>query len=181
MICHSSTEKDGWKVHFEFTRDNVRTWDKGPDLNDATTITGIQPSILRHDETKLQALTRSQDGTINETWSHDNGRTWSALQQTIMPNNNSGIAAITLKDGRHMLVYNHVKPSANSTEGLGVRSPLNVAISSDGKIWEPYAVLEHEPGAEFSYPYAIQTKNGKVHITYTWKRTRIKYVVLRVR
>lgn len=180
LICPSSTEKGGWKVHFEFTTDNGRSWYRGPDLNDAIKITGIQPSILRHSEKTLQALTRSQDGTINETWSNDNGRTWSELQQTSMPNNNSGIAAITLTDGRQLLVYNHVKPSANSTEGLGVRSPLNVAISNDGKIWEPYAVLEDEVGAEFSYPYAIQSKNGKVHITYTWKRKRIKHVVLRV-
>lgn len=181
LICPSSTEKGGWKVHFEYADDNGRTWYKGPDLNDATTITGIQPSILSHGEKTLQALTRSQDGTINETWSYDNGRTWSVLQHTSMPNNNSGIAAITLKDGRHLLVYNHVKPSVNLTEGLGARSPLNVAISHDGKTWQPYAVLEDEAGAEFSYPYAIQSKNGKVHVTYTWKRKRIKHVVLRVR
>lgn len=165
LICPSSTERDGWKVHFEFTADNGRTWRKSPDLNDAKTITGIQPSILRHDSKTLQALTRSQDGTINETWSNNNGRTWGLLQHTAMPNNNSGIAAITLKDGRHLLVYNHVKPSPSAKEGLAVRSPLNVTISSDGKNWEPYIILENEVGAEFSYPFVIQTSDGKFHIT----------------
>jgi alpha-L-rhamnosidase len=180
LICPSSTERDGWKVHFEFTKDNGRTWSKGPDLNDAKPITGIQPAVLRHDSKTLQALTRSQNRTINETWSYDNGRTWQPLQQTPMPNNNSGIDAITLRDGRHLLVYNNVKPPESVKEGWGGRSPLNVAISRDGKNWEPLAILENEPKMEFSYPYVIQTADGLVHITYTWKRKKIKHVVLKV-
>jgi predicted neuraminidase len=181
LICPSSTEKGGWKVHFEFTADNGKTWSKGPDLNDAKPITGIQPTILRHDAKTLQALCRSQNRTINETWSYDNGRTWSALKQTEMPNNNSGIDGITLKDGRHLLVYNNVKPPASEKEGWGGRSPLNIAISTDGKNWVPYAILENEQGAEFSYPFIIQTADGKVHISYTWKRKKIKHVVLDVK
>jgi predicted neuraminidase len=178
LICPSSTEKGGWKVHFEFTTDHGKTWSRGPDLNDGKSVSGIQPAVLRHNATTLQALCRSQDGSINETWSHDNGRTWSHLTKTGMPNNNSGIDAITLQDGRHLLVYNNVKPPANVKEGWGARSPLNVAISLDGKKWDPFLVLENEPGVEFSYPFVIQTEDGKIHITYTWKRRRIKHVIL---
>jgi len=74
LLCPSSTEKNGWKVHFEYTPDAGKTWTKGPDLNDANPITGIQPAILRHSNQILQALTRSQNGTANETWSYDNGK-----------------------------------------------------------------------------------------------------------
>ena len=95
-----------------------------------------------------------------------------------MPNNNSGIDAITLKDGRHLLVYNNVKPLPTEKEGWSARSPLNVAISKDGIEWQPLLVLENEVGSEFSYPYVIQGEDGKVHITYTWKREKIKYVVI---
>jgi predicted neuraminidase len=65
-------------------------------------------------------------------------------------------------------VYNH------TTKG---RSPLNVSVSRDGKTWEAALVLESEPG-EYSYPAVIQTSDGLVHITYTWKRQRIKHVEL---
>ena len=173
LICPSSTEKNGWKVHFEYTTNNGKSWTRGPDLNDANPITGIQPAILRHGDQLLQALTRSQNGTVNETWSYDNGKIWAPLQQTNLINNNSSIDAITLQDGRHLLVYNHC--SAPS------RSPLNVAISKDGKNWEPLLVLEKEVSAEFSYPYVIQTADQKIHITYTWKRKKIKHVVLTIR
>jgi alpha-L-rhamnosidase len=173
IICPSSTEKNGWKVHFEYTTDNGKSWTKGPDLNDANPITGIQPAILNHRNGILQALTRSQNGTVNETWSYNNGQTWTPLQQTDLINNNSSIDAITLRDGRHLMVYNNCKAPS--------RSPLNVAISKDGKNWEPLYVLENEVGAEFSYPYLIQAKDQKVHITYTWKRKKMKHVVLTIR
>src|SRR5205823_13495597 len=90
------------------------------------------------------------------------------LTLTSLPNPNSGIDAVTLKDGRHLLVYNHT-PSG--------RSPLNVAVSGDGKEWRAALVLEKEPG-EYSYPAVIQTSDGLVHATYTFKRERIKHVVI---
>ena len=180
LVCPTSTERNGWKVHFEYTNDNGKTWERGPDLNDANPITGIQPSILRHDRKTLQALCRSTNGSINQTWSKDNGKTWSSLTQTNIPNPNSGIDAITLKDGRHLLVYNHVKPRKNEEDGWSDRSPLNVSISDDGIHWNPLLVLENEPKGEFSYPTVMQSSDGNIHITYTWKRKRVKHIVVQL-
>ena len=86
-----------------------------------------------------------------------------------LPNPNSGTDAVTLRDGRHLIVYNHTERG---------RSPLNLAVSRDGKIWEAAIVLEDEPKAEFSYPAVIQTTDGLVHVTYTWKRQKVKHVVI---
>ncbi|MFM6943193.1 MAG: exo-alpha-sialidase, partial [Aquirufa sp.] len=94
---------------------------------------------------------------------------WTPLEASHLVNPNSGIDAVTLKDGRHVLVYNPVQKG---------RSPISVAISTDGKIWKDIATVENEPGQEFSYPAVIQTSDGKVHITYTWKRQKIKHVIL---
>jgi alpha-L-rhamnosidase len=85
-----------------------------------------------------------------------------------LPNPNSGIDAVTLLDGRHLLVYNDSETQ---------RSPLNVAMSKNGKKWQSILRLEDEPG-EYSYPAVIQTSNGRVHITYTWRRQTIKHVVI---
>ena len=40
------------------------------------------------------------------------------------------------------------------------------------------AVLENSPISQYSYPSVIQTKDGMVHIVYTWRRERIKHVVI---
>jgi alpha-L-rhamnosidase len=123
---------------------------------------------------KLQILARSRNRAILQSWSSDNGETWSPLEKTSLPNNNSGTDAVTLKDGRQLLVYNHVLPPGNEVKG--VRTPLNVAISRDGETWYACLILEDSPISQYSYPSVIQGKDGMVHIVYTWRRKKIKYV-----
>jgi alpha-L-fucosidase len=55
---------------------------------------------------------------------------------------------------------------------------LNAAQSSDGKIWKDILVLEDGTKEEYSYPAIIQTEDGKVHITYTFDRKNMKYIVI---
>lgn len=172
ILCGSSTEgADGWRVHFERTADAGMNWTATPALNDGKKIAAIQPSILFHEGGKLRSLGRTKQGRLFEIWSNNGGKTWGEMTLTDLPNPNSGTDAVTLKDGRQLLVYNH------STKG---RSPLNVAVSADGKLWQAALVLEDDAKAPngFSYPAVIQTSDGLVHITYTWKRERIKHVVV---
>lgn len=168
LLCPSSTEHAGWRVHLERTPDLGATWQQTPPLNDGRAFGAIQPTILTHPGDVLQILCRSTMGKIVESWSRDGGKTWDELKPIDLPHPDSGIDAVTLRDGRALLVYNHTRKG---------RSPLNVALSSDGKVWKPVVVLENEPG-EYSYPAVIQTSDGLVHITYTWKRQRIKHVVI---
>ena len=178
LLCPSSTEKTGWKAHIEFTPDNGRTWTKTDAINDPKTIQAIQPSILKHKDGRLQILCRSRNTTLNESWSSDGGKTWSEMKASALPNNNSGTDAVTLKDGRQLLVYNHLLPTSSWINGKGPRTPLNVAVSKDGKTWNAALVLEDSPVSQYSYPSVIQTKDGLVHIVYTWRRERIKHVVV---
>ncbi len=168
LLCPSSTEGHGWRVQMERTTDDGTTWTKTDPLGDGITIAIIQPTILTHPGGRLQILCRSKQGRIVESSSSDAGLTWEPPALTDLPNPNSGIDAVTLKDGRALLVYNHTRRG---------RSPLNTAVSADGKTWKAGPVLESEPG-EFSYPAVIQTNDGRVHITYTWQRRRVKHVVL---
>lgn len=169
LLAGSSSEHSGWQLHFERSTDNGRTWTATPPLNDGKQIPAIQPSILLHKDGRLQAVGRTRSGRIFEIWSPDAGKTWGELALTTLPNPSAGTDAITLRDGRHLLVYNHTAKG---------RSPLNVAVSNDGKTWQAALVLEDESGAEFSYPAVIQTSDGLVHVTYTWKRRRIKHAVI---
>ena len=169
LLCPSSTEDEGWRLHMEFTSDNGLTWERTSALNERTT-GAIQPTILIHPGGKLQLLCRSTVSKILTAWSLDNGRTWTKPEPINLPNNNSGIDAVTLSDGRHILIYNHLVKG---------RHILNIAISKDGTEWKAVAILENEkPGSEFSYPAVIQTSDGLVHITYTWNRKQIKHVII---
>lgn len=179
LLAGSSTEYDGWRVHFEkITLENglpEGQWKRIGPINEKDEFNAIQPTILQHADGKLQVLCRTQEGVISTTFSDDNGETWSKMIATDLPNPNSGIDAVSLKDGRHLLVYNHL--SSGST-GWGRRGLLNLAISEDGLKWKKVATLEREANSEFSYPAMIQTSDGMIHISYTWKRQRIKHVVI---
>ena len=126
LLCGSSSEELGWRVHFERTPDLGRTWSRTDALNDGRAIGAIQPSLLVHPGGVLQALGRSRQGRIWEAWSSDGGRTWSGFGLTALRNPNSGTDAVTLRDGRHLLVFNDTESG---------RTPLNVAISKDGRAW----------------------------------------------
>jgi len=167
LLCPSSTEHAGWRVHLEVTRDLGDTCVNRVPAG-AQEFDAIQPAVLAWGGQTLQILCRSKQKTIVESWSDDGGKTWGPLKRTQLPNPNSGIDAVTLRNGIGLLLYN------NTTTD---RTPLNVAVSADGKQWTNGPVLETEPG-EYSYPAVIQTDDGRVHITYTWKRQRIKHVVI---
>lgn len=167
-----------WRVHFERSTNGGKSWEYIGPVNEGHEIQAIQPSILFHPDNRLQALGRTQQGKLFEIWSEDGGMTWGRMSLMDLPNNNSGTDAVTLADGRHLLVYNHTGNRTDIDRPNGFRSPLNLALSKDGKNWEAALVLETEPKKEFSYPAIIQTSDGLVHITYTWKREFIKHVVV---
>ncbi len=203
IICPSSTEgSNGWRVHFEISDDKGKSWKMvGPldaelsvptqnrkkggvnvdDQEGGEAIKGegvkpvyaIQPSILKHKDGRLQVLCRTRNAQIATAWSNDNGDTWSKVTLLDVPNNNSGTDAVTMKDGRHILIYNHFSTLPGTPKGP--RTPLCVAISEDGINWKPVLTLEDSPISQYSYPSIIQGKDGKLHAIYTWRRQRIKY------
>jgi formylglycine-generating enzyme required for sulfatase activity/predicted neuraminidase len=177
ILSPTSDESDGWRVYFERSTDGGQTWTATPPVNDGRTDRAIQPSLLSYPDGRLQALGRARNDRTFQVWSADQGHTWSPLTYLNLPNPNSGTDAVTLQGGRQLLVYNH-----NVREGPGHkgRSPLNVAVSDDGTNWHAALVLEDDSLAPngFAYPCVIQASNGLVHIAYTWKRERIKHVVV---
>jgi len=171
IVAGTSVESyQSWSGWIERSTDDGKTWSKhGPIVIPGAPYGLIQPTLVELRPNVLRLFARTRQGFIYKADSPDGGRTWTTASPTPLPNPNSGIDCVRLKDGRILMVYNH------SSHG---RSPLNVAVSSDGgETWSPLLQLENDPG-EFSYPAVIQASNGDVHITYTWKRERIKHVVI---
>ncbi len=168
LLSPSSTESGDWRVHIEHSTNLGDSWKRVLPINHSEDLAAIQPSILTHAEGVLQLVCRTRHRKIAESWSSDGGKTWSELQLTSLKNPNSGIDAVSLADGRQLLVYNRSSRR---------RTPLVVALSHDGKRWRDSLVLAHGFG-EFSYPAVIQTDDGLVHITYSWNLSRIRHVVI---
>jgi predicted neuraminidase len=175
LLCPSSIEGDGWHLRMETSPDFGKTWHMGDTLpRGKNKINAIQPSILFHKNGKIQAIARTRNRALASTFSSDNGKTWTDLELLGLPNNNSGTDAVTLKNGTHLLVYNHVLPPGDLAKGP--RTPLNVSMSKDGIHWNAALILEDSKISQYSYPSMIQSSDGMVHIVYTWRRERIKYV-----
>ncbi len=181
LLAGSSTEHDGWVVHMERFSTETQTedgwrralassdaWERSRPLNDPDEYSAIQPTILVHSTTELQILCRSRQGLITQARSTDGGVTWGPMSPTDLPNPSAGIDALRLTDGRFLLVYNP------TTRG---RRRLAVAVSDDGRRWRRAVALENAPDGEYSYPAMIQAADGLVHVTYTWRRQRIRHVV----
>ena len=194
IVSGSSTESyHSWAVWIERSADGGKTWtrngpivppgdalktraDKGTALNLAhvpgsqewNETTGIiQPSVVSLGRKHLRFYARSTANIarIIVADSFDDGRTWSGIRPLDLPNPNSGIDAVALKDGRVVLVFN------NTTTG---RTPLNMAVSHDGEHFTIFATLEAGPG-EYSYPAIIQGNNSDLYVTYTWNRKSIAF------
>jgi len=158
-----------WNVYVETSDQDLNHWQKTEIDNNG--YNAIQPVILFYKRGKIQMLCRSQEKRIVETWSEDRGKTWTSLQATSLPNNNSGIDGVSLDNGIQLLVCNPVEKGRNK---------LAVLASVDGKNWKNLIVLEDQPDGEFSYPAMIRGKDGTIHITYTYNREKIKYVHLKI-
>ena len=175
ILSPSSIETNTrWQSFIELSEDDGKTWKKIP-IDTANPAKVIQPTLLQYPQGKIQALQRSNQDYIMESWSADEGKTWSPLQKTKVLNPNSGIDAVTLSSGLQVLVYN---PMQSGAEWVNGRNKLNLAVSTDGINWKDIAELENQPDGEFSYPSVIETSDKKVHVVYTANRKWIRHVVV---
>jgi predicted neuraminidase len=191
----SVEKPDSWTAWVERSTDNAKTWtkfgpitvskemdaaekpannppagapgyaapDKGPRKYEGI----IQPSIVELGDKHLRLYARSRTlaSKIAYADSFDDGATWTQAKFLDMPNNNSGIDAVRLKDGRIVMIYN------DTTIG---RTPLNLAVSRDGLHFRMFKTLESTEG-QYSYPAIIEAADGGLEMTWTWKRLTIKY------
>ena len=182
LLCGSSTEDKGWRFHMEILDLKTGQWKYVPvesmeaiktDDNKSHPIDCIQPSILKLKDGRLQVLMRTHNAKLATSFSSDNGDTWTPVTLSKVENNQSGTDAVTLKDGRHALIYNNFETLPLTKKG--VRTPVSIALSEDGQTWKHVLTLEDSPIDQYSYPAIIQGKDGHLHCVYTWRRQRVAY------
>jgi predicted neuraminidase len=170
-----------WDAFADWSTDGGNTWTRSENFivpkqaqaageNKFRGIGAIQPTFWESSPGHVHALLRTGSGWVWRTDSEDGGKTWAPYSTTDLPNNNSGLDALGLKDGRVLLVYNPVG------QDWGARTPLDLALSHDnGQSWKTIAHLEDDPDqeSEYSYPAIVKTKDG-IAISYTWNRSNIR-------
>ncbi|MDZ7262479.1 MAG: exo-alpha-sialidase [candidate division KSB1 bacterium] len=156
-----------WESLFMYSTDGGQTWQHTENLPSSPG--NIQPAPAQLSDGSIIAFMRTgKAGYLWKSSSEDNGRTWSKPELTNIKNPNSACDLVRLKNGHLVLVFNDSQENRNK---------LAVALSEDeGQTWRYKKYLENAP-FEFSYPAIIQTQDGLIHVTYTYKRTHIKHVV----
>ena len=137
----------------------------------------IQPAVVELEKNHLLAFCRrgggyepEEFGYIVRAESHDNGQTWTRGKDTHFYNPNSAVDLLKLNSGHLLMAYN---PHMNE------RDPLSLALSTDGGKTFPYQIDVAEGGTrDFAYPCLVQTRDGKIHLTYTSKeRSTVNHAV----
>ncbi len=144
----------------------TKKWSETGRIRSATG--NIQPAVVELAPNHLLAFCRrgggyepDEFGYMVRSESLDGGETWSEGVDTQYYNPNSAVELLKLKSGNLLLAYNH---------HMSERDPLRLAISKDGGKTFPYHIDVAEGGPrDFAYPYLEQTKDGKIHLTFTSK------------
>lgn len=135
----------------------------------------LQPSIAPVSPQRAVALLRYSGKATRRillTRTQDGGNAWRPSVATELPNPNAAVTVLPVGADRLLLVFNNTERD---------RYNLSLAESLDaGKTWRVLHAFENHPYARhrlrFSYPYIIQTGDGVFHVTYTWRKQRIKHV-----
>lgn len=156
------TAPDTSSVFFRFDP-QTREWTESNRV--VSRLGNLQPAVVELEPGHLLALCRrggdyepGDDGFVVRTESFDGGRTWSPGLETGFPNPNAAVELLRLHNGHLLFVYN---------DSFDERTPLTVAISTDqGRTWPHRRNLAEGLGS-FAYPTAIQTRDGRLHVTFT--------------
>lgn len=131
----------------------------------------LQPAVAQLADGALFALMRngSSTGTMLDARGDACGIGWTVRERDDLPNPNSGIELIRLRTGELLAIYN---------DSAIQRTPLVAALSTDsGESWSSPKIIADGP-PQLSYPSAIQSTDGRIHVVYSANLTHIEHVTL---
>lgn len=134
-----------------------------------------EPCFEELGDGRLWMLMRTQAGCLYESFSTDDGTTWSPAAPSRFRTSTGPANLLRLRDGRLVLTWNHCElPPRHEGEGVyGGRDALHIAISDDeGRTWRGFReiYLDHRrndnPAANgdrgTAYPLAGFTEEGTI-------------------
>jgi predicted neuraminidase len=139
----------------------------------------IQPVMFVNDAQSATALfrqTRSagQPKQIPVSATQNAGQSWQSLGDLEIPNPNSAVAGVLLRNGARLLALNNI-------EAGRYRLVLMMSKPKSGE-WHVVQTLENDEALpdherkEFSYPYLLSANGDDAHLVYTWDRKKIRHV-----
>ncbi len=153
------------------TDDFGKTWQFSTPL---VGLGNIQPSIVKKKDGTLVAYMRDNGSPPQRhmmSQSEDNGETWSPVTDSELVNEGSGSDAVVLANGDWIIIYNDTENG---------RYTLAASISEDeGKTWKYTRHIELDLNKDlnkrnkYSYPSVIQSKDGTIHVIYTYQKYNI--------
>jgi predicted neuraminidase len=127
----------------------------------------IQPVLAPLGDGTILMLCRTTKGTIWKSLSSNGGLSWSICTPTRLPNPNSALDLLVVEPGSLVLAFNN---------SAGDRSSLSVALSRDaGSSWAFLRDVDSGEG-EYSYPCLLRDRTGRMHLSYTENRCRIRHI-----
>lgn len=158
-------DENTWQSTMMISEDDGQSWTLTDPMS--STQGNIHPTPVHLEGEHLLAYIRTggKGGVIWRSESLDGGAHWTQPAETALPNPNSGIDLIKLQSGALALAYN---PSDH------LRTPISVSLAPEGENWLAPRTIEDEHH-EISYPTLLQTRDGDIHLVYTYRRENIHY------
>ncbi|TKG90756.1 exo-alpha-sialidase [Puteibacter caeruleilacunae] len=136
----------------------------------------VEPNIVQLNDGRIWMLCRTQTGWQFESFSEDEGESWSVAQPSVFHSSNSPLDILKLSDGRIVVTWCNTGDPALDTFGRVYthRDVLHMAVSDDdGKSWKGFREVfripsrnnqNDMPGGDsgVAYPNAAYTKDGKI-------------------
>lgn len=162
---------DGYNVSMvAITDDNGENWRASEPI---VGLGPIQPTLVQKKDGSIAAYMRDSGQSPDRVmWatSTTQGDTWSIATDTDIPNPGSSLECIVLKDGRWVMIYNDTEKGRHS---------LALSMSDDEGAtwkWKRHIQLDEAKKSGYAYPSMVQTRDGRIHATYTFSEGQGKTI-----
>jgi hypothetical protein len=167
-----------------YSDDNGGSWQVSPsqlrtpvpsDWNGASD-GAVEPTIIQLNDDRLWLLMRSQTGRLTESFSSDNGTTWSSPRNSSFHTTTGPPNMVRMDDGRLVLIWNNgtMPQRHNGQIWYAGRDALHAAISDDdGRTWKGFREIYLDPfrndnpiGGDTgtAYPFPTLTNDGRIFV-----------------